>query len=245
MPEPPFFLMPAIFVISVLYASVGHGGASGYLALLSLCGIAPNEMATSALCFNLLVSALAFRAFWKAGHFSSRLTEPFLIASVPCAFIGGFFHVSSSIYRLLLAATLLFAAFRLMIFIPEPKKAYRIYPKPSVALPIGGAIGFVSGIVGVGGGIFLSPFLILNNWADPKRVAATSAAFIWFNSAAALLGRIAGGQWQIGSLLPLVAAAGIGGVIGGRLGANHFSGLTLRRILAALLVATALKIFLT
>lgn len=238
----PLILFPLVCLVSLLYASVGHGGASGYLALLSFFGVAPNEMATSALCLNLLVSGLAFRAFWKGGHFSYRLTWPFLISSIPFALVGGLLHISSSLYKALLAMTLVFAAFRLVIFIPQTKASYRMHPKLSVTLPVGGAIGLVSGIVGVGGGIFLSPFLILKNWADPKRVAATSAAFIWMNSAAGLLGRILDGRWQVGPFLPLVVAAGIGGTLGGRLGANHFSGITLRRILSVVLVIAAFKL---
>jgi len=241
-----FILVVCLVFISFLYASVGHGGASGYLALLSFFTIAPHEMATSALCLNLLVAGLAFRAFWKAGYFSPDLTWPFIVASIPCAFIGGFLPVSTPLYKLLLALTLSAAAFRLMVYIPKGQDySYLAIPKLAVALPTGGAIGLLSGMVGVGGGIFLSPLLLLKGWADPKRIAATSAIFILANSAAGLLGRWIGGQMQIGTLFPMVIAALFGGWLGARLGANHFSGITLRRLMGLVLVIAVFKLLLT
>jgi len=231
--------------VALLYASVGHGGASGYLALLSLFAMAPQEMATSALCLNLLVSGLAFWAFWKRGYFSSQLTWPFVAASVPASFIGGMWHVSVPLYRTLLAIVLLFATLRLVVQVPETKQSFRVIPGFSVALPFGAGIGLLSGIVGVGGGIFLSPLLLLKNWGDPKRIAATSAVFIFVNSVAGLLGRLFGGQFQFGGTLLLVIPAFLGGWVGSRLGANHFSGLILRRILAAVLVISVLKLLLS
>lgn len=242
-PELYAILIPSFILVSLLYASVGHGGASGYLAILSFTAIAPLEMATSALCLNLLVSGLAFFAFWKAGHFSFRFTWPFVAASVPAAFIGGLLPISIPLYKLLLAVALAFAAFRLAVNIPQKADVSHLaIPRLSVALPVGGGIGLLSGIVGVGGGIFLSPLLLLKGWADPKRIAASSAIFIWVNSFAGLLGRLVGGQFQLGMGAPLLAAAFIGGLIGARLGANHFSGITLRRLLALVLVIAVFKL---
>lgn len=240
-----FWLIPSFFIVAFLYGAVGHGGASGYLALFSLFAMEPKAMATSALCLNLLVSGLSFWAFWKSGHFSPSLTWPFIATSIPAALIGGMLHVSVPFYKMALTLVLVFAAYRLAIKTPDIVSSYRVLPRLSVALPTGAGIGLISGIVGIGGGIFLSPLLLLKNWGDPKRISATSALFIFVNSCAGLLGRLLGGEFQLGPWAPLVLAAFIGGVMGARLGANHFSGLTLRRLLAVVLGIAALKLIVT
>ncbi len=228
-----------IFLVAFLYASVGHGGASGYLAVLSLWAIPVQQMAASALILNVIVSGVSFLRFAHAGFFSWRMTWPFLLASVPAAWIGGWLEVSPHLYDRLLSGVLLVAAWRLWIQLPGPFGMDP--PRLAVALPAGAGIGLLSGAVGVGGGIFLSPLLLLKRWADPKRAAATSALFILANSAAGLLGRAVKGPPVIGPLFWLVLAALLGGAIGSGLGAAHFSGLALRRILACVLVIATLK----
>lgn len=228
-----------IFLVAFLYSSVGHGGASGYLAVLSLWAIPAQPMAASALILNVIVSGVAFLRFAHAGFFSWRIAWPFLSASIPAAWLGGWLEVSPRVYEGLLSGVLLVAAWRLWIQLPESVGMEP--PRLAVALPAGAGIGLLSGAVGVGGGIFLSPLLLLKRWADPKRAAATSALFILANSAAGLLGRAVKGPLVIGPLFWFVLAALLGGAIGSGLGAHHFSGLVLKRILACVLVLAAIK----
>ncbi|MGH2566744.1 MAG: sulfite exporter TauE/SafE family protein [Bacteroidota bacterium] len=245
MPEFPVLLFVAVLILLVaaLYSSVGHGGASGYLAVLSFFAVAPAEMSSTALVLNLLVAGVGAYSYWRAKHLSLGLTWPFLVTSIPFAFIGGLLKVSDNTYFLLLAAVLVIAAVRLAtarasLSDERPMKN----PTSSVALPVGAGIGLLSGIVGVGGGIFLSPLMIFMKWADPKRTAAVSALFIWINSLAGLGGRFTRDAIMLGDLLPLVLAAFFGGVIGSYFGANRFSSLLLRRLLSLVLLVAAFKL---
>ncbi len=234
------------FFVAILYSSVGHGGASGYLAVLSFFAIAPALMSTTALLLNVLVSMTAFFAFYRAGHFSVGLAWPFLVTSVPAAFIGGAVRLPPKGYFLLLAGVLLFAAFRLIIDIPAKRdEALARPPRLAVALPVGAGIGAVSGIVGVGGGIFLSPLILLKAWAGAKRTAAVSALFILVNSLAGLSGRLYTGTFVVRELVPFLVAAFLGGIVGSRLGATRFSSLTLRRLLGVVLTIASVKLVIT
>ncbi len=231
------------FIIALLYSSVGHGGASGYLAVLSFFSFVPMQMSTTALILNLLVAGTSFISFCRAGHFSAKLTYPFLITSVLAAFLGGMIIVSPRAYSLLLAVVLLFAAFRLIIEIrPAPEISVSKFPSLLVALPVGAGIGLISGIVGVGGGIFLSPLILFMKWAYPKQTSATSACFILVNSLAGLLGRFTGGSLEIGMLAPFVFTAFLGGLVGSYMGANLLSGSILRRILGVILLIASYKL---
>ncbi|MBI4549061.1 MAG: sulfite exporter TauE/SafE family protein [Ignavibacteriae bacterium] len=230
-------------IVAFLYASVGHGGASGYLAVLSLFAFQPKEMATTALLLNILVAGIAFSTYYRAGYFTLRLTMPFILSSIPMAFIGGMIDVSTTIYSILLAVALLFAAYRLTITIEQVKTNTTIASlNTSVALPVGGVIGLLSGIVGVGGGIFLSPLMLLMKWADPKQTSATSACFIVLNSIAGLLGRHFEQNFSSGNFLPFVLTAAIGGFFGSRYGTRRFSNLVLRRLLGIVLLIAVIKL---
>lgn len=232
------FLLVLVTLSAAAYASVGHGGASAYLAILSLYGVSPNEMSTSALVLNVLVAGVALVTYARAGHLSGRLTWPFVVTSVPAAYLGGFLHVSARIYGLLLGVALVAASLRLWWTPAEHR------PRPlswAAALPVGAAVGILSGIVGIGGGIFLSPLMILAGWATAKQTAATSAAFIVVNSVAGLAGRAARGALVTGNLLPLVVFAFAGGLLGSRAGAYRMLPLHLRRVLAVLLLFVAIK----
>src|SRR5213594_673246 len=181
-PETLPLLLPLIFLVALAYSSVGHGGASGYLAVLSFFGLPPLAMAPSALLLNLLVAGMSFLLYARSGHFVFGLLWPFLLTSIPFAFLCGVTHLSSHAYMVLLALVLTFAAYRLLAAAPPRKEESFVSPPPLwVALLAGAGIGFLSGLVGVGGGIFLSPLMILLKWADAKRTAAASAAFIWVN----------------------------------------------------------------
>ena len=238
---PSVTLLVLIFLVAMIYASVGHGGASGYLATMSLLVYPPAHMASSALLLNLLVAGTACLTFWRAGHGSFQLLWPFIAGSVPAAFVGGRLPVPSRMYGWLLAVALLVAAARL--WLPTIQQAGSLMrPRLFIALSVGVGVGLISGIVGIGGGIFLSPLMILLRWAETKRTAAASAGFIVVNSAAGLVGRLVGGRFVIGSLAPLIVAAFAGGIVGSRLGAGHFSGAWMRRLLAVVLVVAAGKL---
>lgn len=235
-----------VFVVAALYSSVGHGGASGYLAILSLFAVAPAMMSTTALVLNVLVAGLSLFSYSRAGHLSLKLSWPFMVLSIPAAILGGAIHISDRTYFLLLAGALLFAAVRLAIRQSDPGTgAATSNPVLAVSLPVGAGIGLLSGIVGVGGGIFLSPIMILKKWADTKQTAAVSALFIVVNSIAGLGGRFLRGGLEFGPMLPFLLAAFLGGLAGSYAGANKFSGLTLRRLLAFVLLIAAGKLILT
>jgi uncharacterized membrane protein YfcA len=230
-------------VVAFLYTSIGHGGASGYLALLSFTNASPDEASTSALILSLLAAALSLFFYTRAGHFSFAISWPLILPSIPAAFIGGMLPISTQLYQLLLAGTLIFGSYRLLTAIPNhADNASLRSPSAAVAGIAGGAIGLISGIVGVGGGIFLSPLMILMRWANTKQTSATSAAFIVFNAMAALAGRFTRQAIHIGDLAPLIIAAIIGAVLGSYFGAYKFSGPTLRKVLAAVLLIATFKL---
>lgn len=232
-----WLLVLSVFVVAFFYASVGHGGASGYLAVLSLWAVSAQQMAASALILNLAVSGTAWAVFAKAGCFSWRLTWPFVVVSFPAAWLGGWLKAPPGVHQWLLGFALAAAAWRLWTDLPPVSGARR--PPPAAALAAGAGIGALSGMIGIGGGVFLSPLLILKRWAGPKETAATSAFFILVNSVAGLLGRAARGPWAVEPLLGLVLTAVLGGAIGSAQGAAHFSGLAFKRVLGAVLLVAA------
>ncbi len=235
-------LIVLVTVSAAAYASVGHGGASAYLAILRLYHVSPDVMSTSALILNVLVAGVALATYARAGHLSIRVTWPFVATSLPAAYLGGFLHVSAGVYDLLLAVALLFAALRLWWTPPEHANAP---VSPGIGLAVGAGIGLLSGIVGVGGGIFLSPLMILAGWATARQTAATSAAFIVANSLAGLAGRASRGALAVGGLGPLVVFAFAGGLIGARTGAYRLLPQQLRRVLAILLLFVAIRTLVT
>ena len=211
--------------------------------MLSFFAVPREQMATSALCLNLLVAGIAFFSFYKAGYFSWELTWPFVLGSIPAAFLGGLIKISPVFYDRLLAGALIIAGIRLILDVEKKTESVHRLPPLWISLPVGGAIGFLSGIVGVGGGIFLSPLLILFRWADPKKVAATSAFFILVNSASGLWGRCTRGGFQMPSyLMGLLLVAFLGGVAGSRTGARRFSDFWLKRVLALVLWMAVVKL---
>jgi uncharacterized membrane protein YfcA len=232
----------AFFFIAMLYASVGHAGASGYLAAMALAGIAADVMKPAALCMNILVATITTIRFYRAGYFSWEKLWPFALGSIPAAYMGGRMHLPTHAYRPIVGIVLLWAAVRLlMIGMKESNKPTRT-PSTGLALIIGLAIGFLSGLTGSGGGIFLSPVLILMHWATTRETAGISAAFILVNSISGLTGNIVG----VGVLPPIIfiwmAAAGVGGLVGAGLGGRRFDPLLLRRLLAVVLVIAGIKL---
>jgi uncharacterized membrane protein YfcA len=242
MPE-ALMLTAAILVLALLYSSVGHGGGSGYLAAMALLGVAPEVMRPTALTLNVLVAAVATAQFYRAGYFSWRTFLPFAGASVPLAFVGGMIHLSTSVYRPLVGLVLLFAAYRLWLNEREKSSAPPEMPPTYLALSVGAGIGLLSGLTGVGGGIFLSPLLLLMNWAEVRRTAAVSAAFVLVNSIAGLAGNIAGVRRLPGAIFVWGIAAAVGAVAGSELGRRRLATLTLRRLLSVVLIIAGLKLF--
>ncbi len=184
-----------IFVAAILYSSVGHAGASGYLAAMALMSVPPEVMRPTALCLNIIVATIGTIQFVRAGHFSWHLFWPFAITSIPCAFIGGALHLPYQYYKAAVGMVLLFAAVRLAY---SAMRTSHIEPKPLLIFPAlvaGAAIGLLAGLTGVGGGIFLSPLLLLANWAHVRQTAAVSVAFILVNSIAGLAGNWASVQY--------------------------------------------------
>ncbi len=237
-------LLPAaILVAAVLYSSVGHGGASAYLAVMSLAGLAPGLMRPAALVLNLVVAAIAAFRFARAGHFRLSLFWPFAVASIPFAFLGGSITLPDAVYRRILGLVLLFAAYRLWRVFRGGEETVHT-PPLAAALLWGAAIGMLSGLTGVGGGIFLSPLLLLAHWAEPKPTAAVSAAFIWVNSFAGLLGKPASLAALPASIPLWVLAAALGGMVGAGLGSRRLPSLVLRRLLAVVLVVAGGKLLL-
>jgi uncharacterized protein len=237
----PILIVLAIFLVAVMYSSVGHGGASGYLAVMAFLAVAPEVTRPTALVLNLFVASIATFQFWRAGHFSWSGFWPFAVASIPMAFVGGRIQLPTTAYKVVLGMVLLFAAFRLAWKFASDDKEVR-EPNLVIALLIGAAIGLLSGLVGVGGGIFLTPVLLLMHWSETKTAAGVSALFIFVNSAAGL----AGNYSQV-SVLPSdawiwVVAAVAGGIVGSTLGAKKFDSLTLRRVLATVLLFAAVKL---
>ena len=234
-----------IFIAALLYSSVGHGGASGYLAAMALFGVAPGIMKPTALVLNLFVASIGTFRYARAGCFSWNVFWPFAVVSIPFAFLGGRWKLPDASYRIILGVVLLFAAWRLAVKPPPNAPGTQ---KPIVlplALTFGAGIGLLSGLTGVGGGIFLSPLLLLLGWADVRKTAGVSAAFILVNSVAGLLG-----HWQSVKSLPTdlmwwAPAAFIGGLVGAELGSRRLTPLMMRRLLAAVLVVAGLKMLLT
>lgn len=231
-----------IAVVAALYSSVGHGGASGYLAVMSFVLLNPSIMSTTALILNVLVAGIGTIQFSRAGHLSWRLAWPFVLLSIPAAFVGGLLRVTDLVYSLLLAAVLLFASYRLIRGARGSREESLVPPSFPVAVSSGAGIGLLSGIVGVGGGIFLSPIMILMKWATTKQTAAISAFFIVVNSVAGLAGRFVRGGLEIGTIWPFILAAAIGGLFGSYMGASRINSRALRLLLGVVLLIAAFKL---
>ncbi|HEY6011190.1 MAG TPA: sulfite exporter TauE/SafE family protein, partial [Nitrospirota bacterium] len=180
------------FFIALVYSTVGHAGASGYLATMALLSFRPDVMKPTALALNIIVALVTTIRFARAGYFSWRLFWPFALASVPMAYLGGGMHVDTTIYKILVGIALVFAAFHLILRsrVASDEHGQAAGPGIGASLAVGGGLGYLSGLTGVGGGIFLSPVLIIWHWAGLRRTAALSAAFILLNSISGLAGFI-------------------------------------------------------
>ncbi len=242
---PPWTLTILVFVVAFFYASVGFGGASGYLAAMGLFVLSTDLMASTALTLNIIVAGLAFSAYRQAGHFRPRLLWPFLLASVPMAFVGGYIEITDTLYRTLLYLALSYLGVRLLFSNgPAENKVGNDDVSWLWTLGSGAAIGLLSGMLGLGGGIFLSPLIVLSGWGTAKEAAASSAGFIIVNSISSILGRILGGNFLFGVFGLVLLPAGLaGGWLGSRWGAQKLSGPSMRRLLGIVLLLGVLQYF--
>jgi hypothetical protein len=257
-------LLPFFFVAALLYSSVGHGGASAYLAVLALAGAYAGDTVPLVLMMNMLVASLALHAYWRAGHLTEadrpeekeahwsrrpgpRMLVPLLVASIPAAFVGGLLEVPQNTLTLVLAAAILAAGTRLLVLpvVVGPRGMLRPLPRPLWLLPLGALLGLLAGMTGIGGGIFLSPILLLARWAGPKRTSAVAAAFIFLNSAAGMAARVLAQPLPDPMVAaPILAVVGLGAVIGGRAGAFFVPGRSLNRILGVALLLASVRLIL-
>ena len=236
-------LITAIFLIAFLYSSVGHAGASGYIAVMSLASLSPAVIKPTALVLNILVASIGSWQFFRAGHFSWKLFWPFAVLSIPCAFVGGYVDLPTHAFKLLVGAVLLLSA---LYFVWQPNNdSVRSEPSKPIAIGAGGVLGLFAGLTGTGGGIFLTPLLLIKRWARTRNAAAASALFILVNSIAGLLGNVSATSKLPGLVLPLALAAVIGGTAGSYLGSNRFPPALIKRLLAVVLVIAGLKLMLT
>jgi uncharacterized membrane protein YfcA len=232
-----------IFVAALLYSAVGHAGASGYLAVMALLGTTPTLMRPTALILNIAVATIGSVQFARAGYFRWSLFWPFALASIPAAFLGGRISLGGGAYRGVVGVVLLLSAIRFVITLRAPDRATRTVPVP-LALAIGAALGFLAGLTGVGGGIFLSPVLLLAGWANLRTTAATSVVFILVNSVAGLIAQRSA-LGMVSSIAPTWAVAAIcGGLLGSWLGSRRLPSPALRATLAVVLLAAGLKLVL-
>lgn len=246
MDDPNLILgLTALFLIlAVLYSTVGQGGGSGYLAAMAILGVAPENFRLIALTLNVVVATIGLAKFARAGFFDGKLLLPFVITSVPLAFLGGYSSLPEGVFEPLVGGALLWAAVLLLWKPPVPEGEVSAKPPVWASLLAGGLIGLLSGLIGIGGGIFLAPFLILKGWASAKKTACLSSAFILVNSLAALIGvglHIQG----VSPFLPLwMVTVAFGGWIGAEYGAKKFSPKTLHWLLAVVLFIAGAKIIL-
>ena len=233
-------LILLLAIMAFLYASVGHGGASGYLAVMALFAIAPPVMKQTALLLNLGVSLMSFIAFYRQGYFKWTLFWPFALGSIPAAFIGASIPLTDSTYKQILGACLFLAVIRMVITLKEsePRKL-----NLGMGVLAGASIGILSGMIGIGGGIILSPLLLLFRWANLKEAAAISALFIFVNSVAGLAGLKTWIPLDQSQMIYWLVASLIGGFLGARWGAGIASNTKVKWILSVVLVIASFKLW--
>ena len=233
----------AIAVIAFLYSSVGHAGASGYIATMTLFGLATTVIRPTALVLNILVAIIGSFQFWRAGYFSWKLFWPFALLSIPAAYAGGYLQPSAGVLRILIGVVLLFSASRLIFRKSDPPETNP--PAKPVAIGVGAGLGFLSGLTGTGGGIFLTPLLLFCKWARIRQAAAVSALFILVNSIGGLVGYFSATH-SIPTLgIYLAVPAITGGAIGSYLGSRRLPVRGIALLLATVLTIAGIKLILT
>jgi len=236
-------LAALFFAAAMLYSTVGHGGASGYLAAMALVGVSPAEMRPTALVLNVIVAAVATRHFARQGHFRWREFLPVILPAAPMAFLGGTLQLSAEIYRPVVGVVLLLAGVRALVTASRPEAPSREAPLPLLVL-VGAAIGFLAGLTGVGGGIFLTPLLLFAGWSPTHRAAGVSAPFILVNSLAGLAGLLSTAPALPAAMPWWMLVTLVGGWLGARVGSRHLPSAPLRRTLGVVLLIAATKLIL-
>ena len=235
-----FYLL--VFFTAVMYSSVGHGGASGYLAIMAIFAVPPEFMRASALILNLFVAGISFISYYQKGYFRGKLLLPFVILSIPFSFLGARVEIDPRTYKIILGIFLLIAIAR-MLFIAKSSEKTNPVNLP-LALLMGAVLGFFSGMIGIGGGIILSPLLLLLRWATIKETAAVSAAFIFLNSASGISGLATQGNFEPLPAIYIMVIAGVAGsFLGAFLGTQKLNALRLTYVLAGVLLFASFKLF--
>ncbi|MFQ6608554.1 MAG: TSUP family transporter [Fidelibacterota bacterium] len=232
------FILPILFFfVAVLYSSVGLGGGSSYTALMAIWGINYQLIPTTSLTLNLLVTLIAFISFWRGNHLRLQLVLPFLITSIPLSFIGGILHLDKNIFYVLLLISLIFVALRIYT-IQDLRWKTSVSQKlvlPS-SLVLGAVLGFVAGAVGIGGGVFLVPVIIMMGLGDEKEAATAGTLFIWVNSAVGLFARMQRGALDLDFMFPLIGAVFLGGLVGSYMGSFQFQPRTIQKMMGIVVV---------
>jgi uncharacterized membrane protein YfcA len=235
-------LVVSFFFIAMIYSSVGFGGGSSYLALLAVMGIHFEIIRPAALLCNIIVVIGGTYIFWRSGALDLKKSWPFLCASIPLAFLGGIWKIEDAAFFFVLLGICLITA-SVLLWIKTPSHVEFRFRSPLLNAGLGGVIGFLSGLVGIGGGIFLSPILHLLNWGEAKKISALASMFILANSISGLAGQITRThniEWNF--IAPLLFAVFAGGQIGSRLGARKFDPLFIKRITSVVIFVAAIKI---
>lgn len=239
-----FLLIPLIFLTALLFSSVGHGGASAYLAAFALVALAPTSMRPAALFLNVLVASIALYKFYKVNAFDWQLFWPIALTSIPAAFIGGQITLPDQNYKMLVGLCLIYAAWTVF---RHANKLNDVELKPvakPILLGLGASLGFLAGLTGVGGGIFLSPILLYFCWAKTKVISGVAAAFILVNSISGLLGFLSKTHIFPAGLIYWALAAILGGLIGAEFGSKKLANPTIRKLLALVLLFAGSKMLL-
>jgi uncharacterized protein len=242
-PDHLIYIAACIGIVAFLYSSVGHAGASGYIAIMALFSMAPSAIKPTALVLNIVVACIGTWQFWRAGHFSWSFFWPFAVLSIPFAFIGGYLNLPTHIFKILVGIVLLLSAVKFLI--DQKEKPDPRAPSKPYCYGIGAGLGLLSGLTGTGGGIFLTPLAILMGWAKTKTASAVSALFILANSVSGLAGNLSATKYFPAFAWSFVASALVCGTVGSYLGSRKFSPVIIKRLLAIVLTIAGLKLIFT
>ena len=233
----PYFLALAFCIVAFLYSSVGLGGGSSYTALMAIIGVHYLLIPTISLTLNIIVTSIASINFVRSGHGRIRLLFPFLVTSIPMAYIGGSLHLPEGIFFLLLMATLVLVALRIYVWDrPALRLNLTSSGKLAVSLLTGGILGFIAGTVGLGGGIYLVPLIIIFGLGSEKEAAAAGAVFIWVNSLAGVIARAQEGTFDLDFILPLAGAVIVGGFAGSYFGSSKYEAKTIQKMMGVVII---------